>query len=76
MLASPMPKVDQSGQVLVAILLGCGILHSMMKKENANTTPLLVQDRKTGQWYNPMEAWIKVMETKEVRAIMERLKNR
>jgi hypothetical protein len=48
----------------------------MMKKETANTTPLLVQDRKTGQWYNPMEAWIKVMETKEVRAIMERLKNR
>ena len=48
----------------------------MMKKQTANTTPLLVQDRKTGQWYNPQEEWLKVIESKEVREVMVRLKNR
>jgi hypothetical protein len=69
-------KPDQSGQLLVAIPAGSGTLLSMMKKQIANTTPLLVQDRKTGQWYNPQEAWLKVMESKEVREVMVRLKNR
>jgi hypothetical protein len=69
-------KPDQSGQLLVAIFTGSGTLLSMMKKQTANTTPLLVQDRKTGQWYNPQEAWLKVMESKEVREVMVRLKNR
>ena len=71
--------IHPSGQVwlkVVAISPGSGIIQSMMKKENANTTPLLVQDRKTGQWYNPLEAWTKVMETKEVREVLVRLKNR
>jgi hypothetical protein len=61
---------------VVAIPAGSGTLLSMMKKQTANTTPLLVQDRKTGQWYNPQEAWLKVMESKEVREVMVRLKNR
>ena len=69
-------KPDQSGQLLVAIPAGSGTLLYMMKKQIANTTPLLVQDRKTGQWYNPQEAWLKVMESKEVREVMVRLKNR
>jgi len=46
------------------------------EKQTANTIPQLVQDRKTGQWYNPQQAWIKTMESKEVRAVMARLKNR
>jgi len=48
----------------------------MMKKETANTIPQLVQDRKTGQWYNPQEAWLKVMESKPVLEVLARLKNR
>ena len=49
----------------------------MMKtNQQANTFTRLVQDRKTGQWYNPEDAFRKTMESKEVRIIMVRLKNR
>jgi hypothetical protein len=72
----PAGWLENSLRKVVAIFTGSGTLLSMMKKQTANTTPLLVQDRKTGQWYNPQEAWLKVMESKEVREVMVRLKNR
>jgi len=48
----------------------------MQNKPTSNTTPQLVQDRKTGQWYDPQAQWLKVMESKPVREVLERLKNR
>lgn len=36
---------------------------------------MLVQDRVTGQWYDPEEEFKKLMESQAVRETMERLKN-
>ncbi len=35
---------------------------------------MMVQDLKTGEWYNPKEEFDKLMDTPEVKAQMERMK--
>ena len=35
-----------------------------------------VKDRKTGEWYKPEERFRAVMNSPEVRAVMQRMKNR
>lgn len=37
---------------------------------------MLVQCKKTGRWYDPQVEWLKVMNSPEVRAVMQRLKDR
>ena len=39
----------------------------------ANNVEGMVQDRKTGEWYNPQEAFDKLMNTPEVLAMLKRL---
>jgi hypothetical protein len=49
----------------------------MNKQTTPNTPqPKLVQDRKTGQWYNPQEAFDKLMNKPEILASLNRLKIR
>ena len=43
---------------------------------NKNTTPQLVQDRKTGQWYNPAVEFDKLLNSPTVKEVMVRLKLR
>ena len=38
--------------------------------------PTLVQDRKTGEWYNPIEKFYELMNSEAVKKVMENLKNR
>jgi hypothetical protein len=40
------------------------------------TTVQLVQDRKTGEWYNPQERFMERMNSPEVMALLKRLKVR
>lgn len=47
-----------------------------MFKTTPNTTPILVICRRTGRTYDAKAEFLKVMETKEVREVMVRLKNR
>ena len=42
---------------------------------NKYTTPQLVQDRKTGEWYNPAEKFAELLNSKFFQEIMVRLKN-
>jgi hypothetical protein len=37
------------------------------------TTVQLVQDRKTGEWYNPQERFMERMNSPEVQAVLKRL---
>ena len=39
----------------------------------ANNVEGMVQDRKTGEWYNPQQAFDKLMNTPEVLASLKRL---
>jgi hypothetical protein len=39
-------------------------------------TKMLVQDKVTGEWYDPQEEFDKIMQDPEIVAVMERLKNR
>ena len=64
-----------TGTLLVAYLFHFGYNPSM-NKNTPNTAPLLVVCRKTGRTYDPRTEFLKVMETKEVREVMVRLKNR
>ncbi len=43
-----------------------------MNKPNTQQ-PKLVQDRKTGQWYNPQEQFDKMMNKPEIVAVFKRL---
>ena len=45
----------------------------MDKKETP--PPQLVQDRKTGEWYNPLESWYVLMNREEIKKVFENLKN-
>ena len=40
------------------------------------TTVQLVQDRKTGEWYNPQERFDALMNKPEIVAVFKRLKDR
>jgi hypothetical protein len=40
------------------------------------TTVQLVQDRKTGEWYNPQERFMERMNSPEVIAVLKRMKDR
>jgi hypothetical protein len=40
------------------------------------TTVQLVQDRKTGEWYNPQERFMERMNSPEVLAVLKRMKDR
>ena len=40
------------------------------------TTVQLVQDRKTGEWYNPQERFMERMNSPEVIAVLKRMKER
>lgn len=49
-----------------------------MNKHYTNTKspvnfPKLVQDKKTGQWYNPQEAFDQLMNKPEIMAVLKRL---
>jgi hypothetical protein len=39
-------------------------------------TKMLVQDKVTGEWYDPQKEFEKIMQDPEIVAVMERLKNR
>ena len=69
------PSYRYTISTMVAILLYFGYNPSMFKT-TPNTTPILVVCRKTGRTYDPRTEFLKVMETKEVREVMVRLKNR
>lgn len=69
------PILHPSGRLLVAYRLDIGYNPSMLKTK-PNTAPLLVVCRKTGRTYDPRTEFLKVMETKEVREVLVRLKNR
>jgi hypothetical protein len=40
------------------------------------TTVQLVQDRKTGEWYNPQERFMERMNSPEILAVLKRMKDR
>jgi hypothetical protein len=49
----------------------------MVQEANVEqTTVQLVQDRKTGEWYNPQERFMERMNSPEVLAVLKRMKDR
>jgi hypothetical protein len=40
---------------------------------SANNVEGMVQDRKTGEWYNPQEAFDRMMNKPEIQAVFKRL---
>jgi hypothetical protein len=44
-----------------------------MNNRPNTTQPKLVQDRKTGKWYNPQEAFDAMMNKPEILAVFKRL---
>ena len=44
-----------------------------MNNRPNTTQPKLVQDRKTGEWYNPQEAFDAMMNKPEILAVFKRL---
>lgn len=43
---------------------------------NKQPPPPLVQDRKTGDWYNPLKKFAELMNSEIFKKVMENLKNR
>lgn len=43
------------------------------KQITEESQPKLVQDRKTGEWYNPQEAFDRMMNKPEIMAVFKRL---
>jgi hypothetical protein len=43
---------------------------------NTQQTPQMVQDRKTGEWYNPEQKWAELQKQSWFVALLQRLKKR
>lgn len=46
---------------------------TLVQMTEEQTTAKLVQDRKTGEWYDPQEAFDSLMKDSEIQAVLRRL---